>query len=114
MTISYSIFFPIVPGISDMCDGCDPRNFIGYCFDKENLGHEFTVQYTVLKGYEGTMITSPDRDFIWSIQDLTDHGHMMITDEYRQELIDINSWSEEDQFYYEYRLILEKLNEGLN
>ena len=112
--VTYSIFFPIVPGISDKCDGCDPRQFIGYCFDEENRDHTFEIKFTIFKSYEGIMITSPSRDYIWSVQDLTDHGHGGISEEYRQELMSINSWEKEDQFFYEYRQILEDLNDGLN
>jgi hypothetical protein len=112
--VTYSIFFPIVPGISNKCDGCDPRQFIGYCFDEENQDHEFTIKFTTFKTYEGIMITSPSRDFIWSCQDLTDHGHMMITEDIKQEFIDDGDWDEEHEFYYQYRIILEQINYRLN
>jgi len=111
---TYSVFFPIVPGISDKYKGCDPRHFIGYCFEDDNKDQEFTIKYTNYKTYDGIMVTSPNRDYIWSIQDLTDHGHGVLSEEDIQDFISDDDWTEEDQDYYDYRLILERLNEGLN
>lgn len=113
MTVTYSIFLPVVPGISDLCKGCHPDYFLHHGFDDE-YDFEYRVKYTIFKGYEGYMISGESRDSIWVFQDNTDHGHGGISEEYRQELIDINSWTDEDQFYYEYRLILDDINDGLN
>jgi hypothetical protein len=111
--VTYSIFFPYVEGISNEYKGCDPFHYIGWIFD-DSEDHTFQIKLTTFKGYKGLLLTSPSRDHIWSCQDLTDHGHCGISEEYRQELIDIDSWTNEDQMYYEYRQILDDINEGLN
>jgi hypothetical protein len=113
MTVSYSIFFPYVEGISNEYKGCDPFHYIGWVFyDSED--HEFTIKLTSLGGYKGILLTSPSRDNIWSTQDLTDHGHGFLTQDDIDEFKKEGSWDQEDQDYYDYRCILERLNEGLN
>ena len=111
--VTYSIFFPYVEGISNEYKGCDPFHYIGWVFD-DSEDHTFQIKLTTLKGYKGILLTSPSRDHIWSCQDLTDHGHGFLTQEDIEEYKKEGTWDQEDQMYWEYRCILEDLNDGLN